>query len=569
MLTRIKIRHFKLFEEVELDLGQHVVLAGSNNSGKTSLLQAIALWEIGLKNWLANRYREIRTTKRPDRVAINRKNLTALPVPSSNQLWYKLQMRSTEKTKANKVKTNRLLIEITVYGLDWSCGFEFHYANSESIYCRPLRTEEQKTLAIPEQASKVKIAYLPSMSGLIANELRLDPGAIDVRLGEGRTAEILRNLCYQLASLGEDQWKHYCNQIDSLFGVRLIEPVYIGERGEIAMAYKNNDGVLLDLSASGRGQQQTMLLLAYMMLNPGSVLLLDEPDAHLEILRQRQIYSLLKENAEQTNSQIIAATHSEILLNEAAWQDTLIEFTGKPRTLNGNRTSQIVKSLSDIGFDHYLSAEKLGWVLYLEGPNNLVILRELAKTLNHPAKYHLEAPFVHYVSNQPSKANTHFYGLLEAKSNLLGIAIFDRLEIELDGSTNFIKTMWRMREIENYICQRDAILKLAKFQGVKSVGPLFAENWQDTMKASIEEIEQAINTIGKPSPWGPEIKASDDFLEPLFKNFYNKLELPVQFFKKNYYQLVQFLNKENLNEEIIEKLDEIVNVANRANSSKD
>ena len=142
---------------------------------------------------------------------------------------------------------------------------------------------------------------------------------------------------------------------------------------------KTMTDVLLDLSASGRGQQQTMLLLAHMMLNPGSVLLLDEPDAHLEILRQRQIYSLLKENAEQTNSQIIAATHSEVLLNEAAGQDTLIEFTGKPRTLNGNRTSQIVKSLSGTGFEHYLSAEKLGWVLYLEGPNDLLILRAARK----------------------------------------------------------------------------------------------------------------------------------------------------------------------------------------------
>ena len=327
MLTRIKIRHFKLFEEVELDLGQHVVLVGPNNSGKTSLLQAIALWEIGLKNWLAKRYYEIRTTKRPNRIAINRYDLVALPVPSSNQLWHQLHMRSTEKAKANKVKTNNLFIEITVHGLGWSCGLEFDYANSESIYCRPLHTEEQEIFEIPKQASKVKISHLPSMSGLIANELRLDPGAINVRLGEGRTAEVLRNLCWQLASLDDGRWEHYCNQIDSLFGVRLIEPVYIGERGEIAMAYKNNDGVVLDLSASGRGQQQTMLLLAHMMLNPGSVLLLDEPDAHLDILRQRQIYSLLKESAEQTNSQIIAATHSEVLLNEATGQDTLIELT--------------------------------------------------------------------------------------------------------------------------------------------------------------------------------------------------------------------------------------------------
>ena len=259
-----------------------------------------------------------------------------------------------------KYEPKNFPIEISVYGVNWSCGFEFRYANPESIYCRPLSTEAKETLIDPEQVKKINIAYLPPMSGLMANELRLDPGAIDVRLGEGRTAEVLRNLCYQLLNLKDNQWDHYCDQIESLFGVQLNEPMYIGERGEITMAYKDRDGVPLDLSASGRGQQQTMLLLAHMMVNSGSVFLLDEPDAHLEILRQRQIYSLLKENAEQTNSQIIAASHSEVVLNEAMGKDTLIAFVGKPHNLDGKRTSQIVKSLSAIGVEHYLSAEKEG-----------------------------------------------------------------------------------------------------------------------------------------------------------------------------------------------------------------
>ena len=38
----------------------------------------------------------------------------------------------------------------------------------------------------------------PPMSGLAATETRLDQGAINVRIGEGRTAEVLRNLCYQV-----------------------------------------------------------------------------------------------------------------------------------------------------------------------------------------------------------------------------------------------------------------------------------------------------------------------------------------------------------------------------------
>ena len=67
---------------------------------------------------------------------------------------------------------------------------EFDYANEESIYCRPLRLSEDKDpdrMPVPEQAV-TKVAFLPSMSGLAANETRLVPGAINVRIGEGRTA---------------------------------------------------------------------------------------------------------------------------------------------------------------------------------------------------------------------------------------------------------------------------------------------------------------------------------------------------------------------------------------------
>ena len=44
MLTRLAIRNFKLFDKVELELGDRVVLIGPNNAGKTTALQALALW---------------------------------------------------------------------------------------------------------------------------------------------------------------------------------------------------------------------------------------------------------------------------------------------------------------------------------------------------------------------------------------------------------------------------------------------------------------------------------------------------------------------------------------------
>jgi hypothetical protein len=159
--------------------------------------------------------------------------------------------------------------------------------------------------------------------------------------------------------------------------------------------------------------------------------LLDEPDAHLEILRQRQIYELLTETTQLHSSQVIIASHSEVLLNEAAGRDMVVAFLGKPHRID-DRGSQLLKSLKEIGFEDYHQAEQTGFVIYLEGSTDLSILRVFADCLNHPVKKFLERPFVHYVMNQPNLAHQHFYGLREANPKLVGFALYDRLDISLD-----------------------------------------------------------------------------------------------------------------------------------------
>ena len=329
------------------------------------------------------------------------------------------------------------------------------------------------------------------------------------------------------------------------------------------MSYRTHEGLQLDLSACGRGQQQTMLLLAHMAANPGAVLLLDEPDAHLEILRQRQIYQVLSETADETRSQIIAASHSEVMLNEAAGRDVLIAFVGKPHRLD-NRGSQVAKALKDIGFEHYVQAEKTGWVLYLEGATDLAILLALARRLDHPSVEFLEAPYVHYVANQPNKAREHFHGLREAKPALRGIAIYDRLDPSPEADPNLPQLTWRQREIENYLCSREVLLDFAHSEGMRHGGELFAPIWRSHMEECIDEIERALDTLGRPSPWGPDIKATDDFLDRLFTRFYEKSDSPALIRKTDYHRLTEFLNAEVIDPEIVEKLDAIVDAAQRA-----
>src|SRR5208282_6009799 len=94
-------------------------------------------------------------------------------------------------------------------------------------------------LEIASAAAAVRFAYLPPMSGLAASETRLDEGAIAVRIGEGRTAEVLRNLCWQaFQNNGGVQWERIVDRMRALFGVELDQPVYVAERGEITMTFR-------------------------------------------------------------------------------------------------------------------------------------------------------------------------------------------------------------------------------------------------------------------------------------------------------------------------------------------
>lgn len=571
MLTGLTVRNFKRLAEVQVEMGQTVVFIGPNNSGKTTALQALALWNVGLKRWNEKRSGRDTPEKRPG-VTINRRDLVALPVPTSNHLWKDLHVRDVQKVDG-KTQTQNVRIDIIVSGVsldgEWQCGLEFDYANEESLYCRPLRLTNDRSpqrMPVPEAAGDTNVVFLPAMSGLAAQETRLDTGAINVRIGEGRTAEVLRNLCFEVfKENGGHQWPSLLNHMRRFFGIQLDPPEYIPERGEIRMTYRERSGTQLDLSSAGRGLQQILLLLAQIYRNPKTVLLLDEPDAHLEILRQREMYQLLTDIAAKQGCQIVAASHSEVILNEAADRDVVVAFVGKPHRID-DRGAQLKKALKEIGFEQYYQAEVTGWVLYLEGSTDLAILRALARALDHPAATILDRPLVHYVANQPSKARDHFYGIREAKPDLVGVALFDRTDVSLQTGKPLREIMWKQRELENYVTTERVLLEFAESNASGMMaGPLFEVAERDrlrrAMTESIGEVASALATLGRPAPFSQDIKASDDFLDPVFVKFFARIGLPNLMRKSDYHTLAQFVSRDEIDPEVREVLDAIVEVA--------
>ena len=609
MLTKITIRNFKLFEEVEVPLGSGFVLVGPNNCGKTSVLQALTLWHTGLREWAEKhtqkvspesgvlfisskelekwekKYPDKRISPQlpvppifppgsePEEALINRLDLTSLPVPEADMLWLG---RNVIKGSNENIRIELIVEGETSQGRKWECGLEFGYVNQESLFCRPLRlkTGSHPDWPIPRASLDTEIVFLPSMSGLTTEEPLIHEGRIRVLIGQGQPAGVLRNLCYRVCEKGKEDWNSLVQQIRDVFGIQLNKPEFSPSRGSLSMSYLDADKkTTLDITSCGRGMQQTLLLLAYIYDNPkGKVFLLDEPDAHLEIFRQRQIYDRINEVAKQRESQIIAASHSEELLNQSARRKAAVAFLigGRPHRIGLDKSAEVLKALRSIGFEDYYGAEQKGWILYLEGETDLKILQAFAEKLRHPAKQALESPLVKYMgTNNPAETRGHFSALKEAKPDLRGFLLMDRTNKRLKSRENWTERMWKKREIENYLCNRTAILSYVAedLNREDLFGPPEISNRQSKMEKEIERLEEASKANREPSPFSAdfldEVKTSDEFLVRLFMNFAESMGWPnsMALQKTDFDQLVKYIPLKEIDEEVIEVLDTIAKIA--------
>ena len=108
MLTRLRVRNFKRFEELDIELGDPVVFVGPNNSGKTTAMQALALWDCGLRMW-SEKYADRKVpTKRPG-VTVGRRDIVSVPVPTARLLWRNQSVRIVSRDSGKQVTSNILI----------------------------------------------------------------------------------------------------------------------------------------------------------------------------------------------------------------------------------------------------------------------------------------------------------------------------------------------------------------------------------------------------------------------------------------------------------------------------
>lgn len=574
MIKQVTVKNFKTLKEETFELEDTIVLAGPNNAGKTTLLQAIMTWRLALDRWLELKGKS--ASKKYVSVPITRSNFTVLPLPDFDLLW---TGRSTVFNKGDKgeVPGRRRTIEIELTGeevdpesgreQEWRLAMAFRYQSHEQIYVYP-KLDFAKGEVPPPAAKDLAIAHVPCFSGIGIDEARYDPGRQKALIGEGKPGDVLRNLLLEIHETPESgAWNELVKIIQDLFGFTLLPPVYWPESSKnITCEYltgipkKGLDGLSrLDLTSAGSGFHQALILFAFFLARPSSLLLLDEPDAHLHVILQRDVYDALKKMADRKKCQLIAATHSEILIDAAA-PGRIISFYQRPhRLVARSDRDQVREALKLLNAMDVLLAEQSGMVLYLEGATDYQVLREFAQLLHHPARDFFRRGFFH--ANQghsPKVGKDHLFALRAINPEIKGLMILDRdyrdlPEHEVSGQGMTI-ARWRRYEIENYLMIPEALKRFCGRALVEPSGQLSllseiqANQAEEFLRGKVF-LPDVFNNPLEDTPFMVTARASKDILPKLFE------ALSLSLAKADYFKIVSYLRPEEVHPEIIEKLD--------------
>jgi AAA15 family ATPase/GTPase len=327
MIKSVTIKNLKSIENETHSFTGFDLLVGMNNSGKSTVLQALAIWRYCVD--------EFRRHKRGGSrgVQLVLPNFTVLPLPEFNLLWtdkiVKKYIKKEDKNKQEFVHVEIVVKWLTPGGNDQQLGVSLRIQTHQAIYAMP-STGWKKFKEFDEKKLLPKIVYVPPFSGLETYEEWRDDSILRRQVGKAQPGSVLRNLLYRVTDrttiakngaavkldLQENHdWLEITKIIKRLFSISLEPPLY--EKGvdtQITCNY-THEGKQFDIIGGGSGFHQMLTLLASMYGYEGvTTILFDEPDAHMHNNLQREMLDFLKRQSRERNIQFIIATHAEELI---------------------------------------------------------------------------------------------------------------------------------------------------------------------------------------------------------------------------------------------------------------
>lgn len=315
MIKQIELKRFKKFEHTEIRLGALSVLVGENSSGKTSVLQSINLVLSAFSRWKLYAT-DSRGITKPRSKGVGCTQLPGILNDDFRELYY------AKKSRSGRANGGSIGAEIH---LTDELGNKFGMQVS-SLFGGYNLTPLSKVNQISRNPSlhKKEALLISGFVGLASSEEKALSLSLRNRLRDGRASEIIRNLLLDTKEAVPDNYEKLVNRLKKDFGF-VIDSVNFDENADINVHafYDECIGesvVPFDFCSSGSGMMQVLQILTSIYRycpDNSTVVLLDEPDAHLHANMQVALFYSLREIQKELDIQIIISTHSTAIISAA------------------------------------------------------------------------------------------------------------------------------------------------------------------------------------------------------------------------------------------------------------
>jgi len=359
----------------------------------------------------------------------------------------------------------------------------------------------------------------------------------------------------QFADINEDKkiesLKKIKSTLKNLFDSSSLELTIPKEKDKIIL---DMYGSRLSLDSFGTGIHELIILCITIIINPGSIFCLEEPEIHLHPELQRRFLKFLEEEIDNT---YFITTHSNVFLdyslNKNIYYVTYTGSYGKKRTKieKIDTNENFYQILDDLGYKASDILQSNG-IIWVEGPSDRIYLEKWLSLVNSNFKEGIHYSIMFYSGRllshlsleEEKNIDPAFINLLRINKN--AIVLIDRdgdaKNAKINDTKNRIKSelgdnciITKVREIENYLTEKTMTAYLTEKLKTK-IEFIYDEN-----KKLQESINYALEKNNYKEPFKyDKVKCSREIID-----FIDKDDLKILDLDKNLEFIINSISKWN------------------------
>ena len=515
MIKQVELTRFKKYKSKTFCLHPQGVtlLVGGNNAGKSTLIQALSVWEFCKMVLLHEKGREVFNRGEwgnSEGFGMSAEEFLPIAVPSLNHLWTNL------KTQLSPAEKQQWADDYPGYIMRIKCIWDYHEQHDRMLEIGLSLVNDRLFLRITDSNLNngdhlMSAVYLPTFAGVLPKENKATIAERRAFLGRGMAGSIIRNMVYDLyaeeklihdglikdksrlsahdrALLAEKSpLRKLQNNLRATFYSQLeIEPfsedfhtvLKINERKEKKSNLAGGGYEVLpknqysprDIITQGSGYLQWLSIFCLLYSSGVDVLLLDEPDAHLHASLQSELLArLIDATSGESEKQILVSTHSVEIIKRAPLE--IVYSMEQYRYLSAEQSRVAV--LAGIGSEYFPRIELLQQyrrLIFVENESDKKILSILGDICGIP----LPKEVVFWPTTDTHDIRRHLFESLQSIiPGLMCISLRDRdmEEVKVVGRKLEYKSIslpqnspirllqWRRKNIESYLLCPNAIAR--------------------------------------------------------------------------------------------------------------